>query len=117
MKKAVAPAVRRKLVDYAEGHRDISLRRACELISICDSVYRYRRDPHLDDEVVAALQEVSERYPAHGFSKLLKVLRRRGRRWNHKRVHRLYCELNLNKRRRGKKPLPIRNQEQLGCLH
>lgn len=89
------------------------MRRACDLIGICDSVYRYRPDPHRDDEVIAALQEVSERYPAYGFSKLLKVLRRRGHRWNHKRVHRLYCELNLNKRRRGKKRLPTRNPEPL----
>lgn len=64
------------MVDYARGLHDISLRRACDLIGICDSVYRYRPAPHRDDEVIAALQEVSERYPAYGFSKLLKVLRR-----------------------------------------
>jgi len=58
--------------------------------------------------VIAALQEAVERYPAYGFSKLFKILRRWGHPWNHKRVYRLYCSLNLNKRRRGKKRLPTR---------
>jgi putative transposase len=63
--------------------------------------------------VIAALQTANEQYPAYGFSKLLKILRRRGHCWNHKRVHRIYCELNLNRRRRGKKRLPTRNPEPL----
>lgn len=76
-------------------------------------MYRYRPDVHRDDSVIAALQTASEQYPAYGFSKLLKILRRRGHYWNHKRVHRIYCELNLNRRRRGKKRLPTRNPEPL----
>jgi len=46
-------------------------------------------------------------------SKLFKILPRWGYRWNHKRVHRIYCRLNLNKRRRGKKQLPNRSPIQL----
>lgn len=66
-----------------------------------------------DDSVIAALQTASEQYPVYGFSKLLKILRRRGHYWNRKWVHRIYCELNLNRRRRGKKRLPTRNPEPL----
>lgn len=40
-------------------------------------------------------------------------MKRQGYVWNHKRVYRLYCELKLNKRRRGKKRLPTRNPEPL----
>ena len=82
---------------------------ACRAVGISDSVYRYKPDPCRDNEVIARLQEAVERYPAYGFDKLFKILRRWGHRWNHKRVYRLYCELNLNKRRRGKKRLPSRN--------
>ncbi|GAA6151365.1 hypothetical protein NBRC116587_07840 [Pseudoteredinibacter isoporae] len=86
---------------------------ACRAVGISDSEYRYRSIPYRNDEVIAKPQEVVERYPAYGFDKLLKILRRWGHAWNHKRVRRLYCELNLNKRRRGKKGLPGRNPEAL----
>jgi putative transposase len=105
--------MRRELVKYAQGQHEISLRRACHIVGISDSVYRYRPNTQRDDAVILALQDASEQYPAYGFSKLLKVLRRRGHCWNHKRIHRIYCELNMNKRRRGKKRLPTRNPEPL----
>ena len=90
-----------------------SLRQACRIMDISDSAYRYRPDLQKDAAVILALQEAVEDYPAYGFSKLFKVLKRRGHKWNHKRVYRLYCELKLNKRRRGKKRLPSRHPEPL----
>ena len=65
------------------------------------SVYRYKPRKQSDEDVIVALQESSERYPAYGFSKLLKVIRRQSHRWNHKRIYRVYCELKLNMRRKG----------------
>lgn len=100
--------MRRELVDHARQEFGISLRRACRIVGISDSLYRYKPNPNRDDEVIAGLQAAVERYPAYGFPKLFKILRRWGHRWNHKRVHRVYCQLNLNKRRRGKKRLPNR---------
>jgi putative transposase len=49
------------------------------------------------------LQEAVDRYPAYGFSKLFRVLRRWEHPWNHKRVYPVYCLLKLDKRRRSKK--------------
>jgi len=63
--------------------------------------------------VIGQLQELAEKYPRYGFSKLFDLIRRRGHRWNHKRVHRVYCDLKLNFRRKGKKRLPNRNPEPL----
>ncbi len=40
-------------------------------------------------------------------------LRRQGKIWNHKRVHRLYCKLGLNIRRKCRKRIPARNPEPL----
>jgi len=48
--------------------------------------------------VIQALTELAERYPRYGFKKLFQLLRRQGNRWNHKRVHRIYYLLKLNRR-------------------
>lgn len=101
------------MADYAVRTHAVSLRRACKVVGISDSVYRYKPDSQRDDALVVALQDAVERYPAYGFSKLLKVLRRQGYGWNHKRIHRVYCELKLNLRRKGKKRLPNRTPEPL----
>jgi len=59
------------------------------------------------------LQAVAERYPRYDFPKLFQVLRRQGHPWNHKRIHRIYCLLKLNFRRKGKQRLPVRNPSPL----
>lgn len=105
--------MRRELADYAVTTHAVSLRRACRVVGISDSVYRYKPDSQRHDTLITALQGAVERYPAYGFSKLLKVLRRQGHGWNHKRIHRVYCELKLNMRRKGKKRLPNRTPEPL----
>jgi putative transposase len=77
---------------------------------ISDSVYRYQLKANNDHEVIVELQKAVERYPAYGFSKLLKIFRRWGHGWNHKRIYRIYCETKLNRRRKEK------NAYQLVCL-
>ena len=63
IKKAVNPAVRRELVDYAKTAYPVSLRRACRVVGIRDSVYRYQPNTARDDAVIAGLQPVVEKYP------------------------------------------------------
>lgn len=86
----------------------MSQRGACRVIGLARSAYTYRPVERDDDAVIAVLQELAERFPERGFGKYFKIIRRRGHRWNHKRVHRIYCELRLNRRRMGKKRLPPR---------
>ncbi|HCI6178785.1 TPA: IS3 family transposase [Klebsiella quasipneumoniae subsp. quasipneumoniae] len=87
-KKPLKPAIKRELVSYLTAQFAMSLRQACRILSLSRTV---------------------ERYPRYGFKKLFQVLRRQGKSWNHKRVHRIYCLLKLNFRRKGKQRLPVRN--------
>lgn len=67
--------------------------------------------------MIEAIQAIVEDSPGWGFPKIFKTLRRKGHPWNHKRVHRIYCELRLNKRRKGKRRLPTRSPEPLAVPH
>ena len=66
-----------------------------------------------DQSVISALQELSTTKPGMGFWKRYRRLRRRGHDWNHKRLHRVYCELKSNIRRRAKKRVPTRDPQPL----
>ena len=98
---------------YLNQEHGLSIRKACLATAFSRSVYHYRPDTTRDDPVIDGLNEAVNRYPRYGFHKLFTVLRRQGYRWNHKRVHRVYCLLRLNIRRKGKRRLPTRNPEPL----
>lgn len=91
----------------------MSIRQACRTLSLSRTVYFYQPDTRRDEPVLQALTELAERYPRYGFKKLFQRLRRQGNTWNHKRVHRIYCLLKLNFRRKGKQRLPARNPARL----
>ena len=63
--------------------------------------------------MITALQELATAHPTYGFRKLFAYLRRAGHGWNHKRVYRIYCQLKMNKRRKGKRRLPQRIKQPL----
>ncbi|AWH89658.1 IS3 family transposase [Limnobaculum parvum] len=108
-KKPLKPAIKRELVGYLTTQFTMSIRQACRTLSLSRTVFRYQPDTRRDEPVIQALTEAAERYPRYGFKKLFQVLRRQGHVWNHKRVHRIYCLLKLNFRRKGKQRLPVRN--------
>jgi putative transposase len=100
-------------VDFARLGHGMSIRGACQVFSLSRTVYCYQPDETRDEPVIKVLQELAERYPRYGFGKMFPILRRQGHKWNHKRVYRVYCDLKLNMRRKGKKRLPNRNPEPL----
>ncbi|AYH08714.1 IS3 family transposase [Pectobacterium parmentieri] len=108
-KKPLKPAIKRELVNYLTAQFTMSIRQACRTLSLSRTVYLYQPDTRRDEPVVQALTDMAERYPRYGFKKLFQKLRRQGHAWNHKRVHRIYCLLKLNFRRKGKQRLPVRN--------
>ncbi len=74
---------------------------------------RYRRVGNDDREIEEALGDLADKHPEMGFGKFFRMLRRSGKRWNHKRVYRVYCGMKLNMRRKRKRRLPDRSPEPL----
>jgi putative transposase len=86
--------------------------RACKLISLPRSQYYYKSLKD-DTVVIDALQKLSADHPTYGFRKLFAYLRRDGHDWNHKKVYRVYRQLKMNRRRKGKRRLPARIKQPL----
>lgn len=60
-----------------------------------------------------ALNEIVAKRPRWGFWKCYARLRADGHRWNHKRVHRVYCGMRLNLQRKAKKRFITREPQPL----
>jgi putative transposase len=94
-------------------HHDLSERRACRLVALSRSVYRYQARRPDDTAIREHLTALAARHRRWGFDKMMDWLRQQGFRWNHKRVYRVYCELGLNRRIKPKKRLPTRHPHPL----
>lgn len=84
--------------------------RACRLLNVSRSVYHYHPKLAEDEAIKKTLTELADKHRRYGFKKLFNKIRRRGYSWNHKRVYRVYCDLELNLRRKPKKRLTGRKK-------
>lgn len=91
----------------------MSLRQACILLKISSSVFYYRPIKKSDYEIIDALEALALGHPRWGFWMMYHHFRNQGKKWNHKRVYRVYLSLNMNLRRKHKKRLPSRIKEPL----
>jgi putative transposase len=102
-------------VRYLVAEKNLSVQRACAAVGLSRAAWYKEPQDRLerDAEVIDALQRLAEKHPRRSFWKYHDQLRLNGRRWNHKRLHRVYCELGLNHRRRTKKRLSDRPRQSL----
>lgn len=111
----MGPLERRDSVSYLVAEKGFSTSMGCRVMSMARATY-YKpvQDPvERDREIVDAIHEVVEAHPTWGFWLIYDRLRRLGHPWNHKRVYRVYCQLKLNRKRRGKKRVPPRFRHSL----
>jgi len=82
-------------------------------MKISRRVYYYEPCERTDGALKDMLTDLAQRYPRYGYWKLYHLLRNQGLTINHKRVYRLYKELNLTMRRKSKKRFPLANKQPL----
>lgn len=87
---------------------ELSERQTCRLLSMSRTVLRYVAKLTDDQEITRELLRLADQQPRWGCSKMVDYLRHQGHSWNHKRIRRVYRELELNLRRKPKKRLPAR---------
>lgn len=80
--------------------RKISIRLACLSFGISETCYRYQTQLSVENEEIGDwLIRLTHNQRNWGFGLCFLYLRNvKGFSWNHKRVYRIYCELELNLR-------------------
>ena len=101
----VKPSCRRKMAKAAVNERKVSFRLACVAFSISQTCYRYESKFSDENDLIAEwLIRLTHNQRNWGFGLCFLHLRNVQRfKWNHKRVYRIYCELELNMRIKPKK--------------
>ena len=95
--------------------KSISIRLACVIFGISETCYRYQAKLSAENEEIADwLIRLTHNQRNWGFSLCFLYLRNvKGFPWNHKRVYRIYCELELNLRIKPKKRIVREKPEAL----
>lgn len=95
----------------------LSIRLACETFGISETCYRYQpRLSHENAEIADWLLRLTQTHKRWGFGLCYCYLRNtRGYRWNHKRVYRIYRELELNLRIRPRRRIQRDRPEALSA--
>jgi putative transposase len=91
----------------------VSCRQACKALTLPRSSYLYQPKPKEDEPIQDLLKGLVDEHPSIGFWQSFYRIRRKGYKWNHKRVYRVYTSLKLNIRRRYRKRLPARVKQAL----
>ena len=112
----VEPAARLGVVQVLEDEHHLSRRQACRIAGVSRSaLYKPRAEEASvkDAPIIEALNGVVSRHSRWGFWKCFHWLRSQGHGWNHKRVHRVYCNMKLNLPRRARKRVLTRDPQPL----
>lgn len=111
----MTPLARREVAQALVVDHGLSIAGACKVSGMSRSAwYRPPQDPVARDRaVIDGINGYLEDHPRRGFWKCFKRLRKLGHPWNHKRVHRVYCDMGLNQPRRTRRRLPEREREPL----
>lgn len=96
----VKPSARKAIARWAVAERQISIKLACITFSISQTCYRYKPLLNNENEEIADwLLRLTTTHKRWGFGLCFLYLRNiKGFGWNHKRVYRIYRELELNLR-------------------
>ena len=111
----VRPSRRREMAYKVVSEQGVCIRVACVAFRISESCYRYERKLDAENEEVANwLIKLTDNHRSWGFGLCYLYLRNvKGFKWNHKRVYRIYKELELNLRIKPRKRLVREKPEAL----
>ena len=90
---------------------------ACDIATISRGSYYYQPKRSDDPEVKEQIELVIDQRPRRGFPKIFDAIRRRGYRWNHKKVYRVYRENEFQLKHRKKRRLECVERKPMPTPH
>ena len=101
----VRPSSRCRMAKEMVSENKLNIRQACDAFGISQTCYRYEKKLVSENEMISDLLiEITSKNRNWGFGLCFLYIRNvMGLAWNHKRVYRIYCELELNMRIKPKK--------------
>ena len=100
----MSPAAKRTVVKALVKRGQCSQRKACELVDSVRSTARYERRVRSDESALRKrIRYLANKHKRYGVRRVLAMLRREGWRVNKKRVHRLWKDEGLQRKRKLKK--------------
>jgi putative transposase len=111
----VRPLQRRVMAEKAVKEKAVSVRIACQAFGVSESCYRYVAKLRDENELIADwLLKLTDNHRTWGFGLCYLYLRNvKHFAWNHKRIYRIYRQLELNLRIRPRKRLVREKPEAL----
>lgn len=103
-------------VAHAQEHKDVSERRACQVLGQPRSSQRYRvKEDQEEKQLVQRLHELVVLHPRYGYRRMTALLKQEGWQVNRKRVYRLWREEGFKVPQRQRKRRHLGTSEN-GCL-
>jgi putative transposase len=103
----VGPQAKRQAVDVLRNDHELGVTRACGLVGISRSLYRYRSRRPAPVALAERIAAIAAEKRRCGYRRVYLRLRREGWNVNRKRVYRLYREAGLAVRRRKRKRIGL----------
>lgn len=101
----VKPTSKKPIVQHLVEHHHLSERRACILVGLSRTGYRYQAKPKDDELLRHRLKELAVEQSRYGYLLLHGILKEEGLVVNKKRTYRLYTEEGLQVRTKRRKKL------------
>lgn len=106
----VTPAQKRPVAAYLIEAFRLSQRKACNLLHISRTAYRYTQQQKTDETLRVRLKQLAAIYPRYGYLMLHSLLKREGLVINRKHTYRLYREEGLRVRTKKRKKITRERQ-------
>lgn len=95
--------MQKNAAEYLLKQYKLSEYRICGLIGMHRSTFRYKSKRNFDKKLRKKIIKIAYKYTRYGYRRIYAVIKNTGLLINHKKIYRLYKELNLSHRVKKKK--------------